>query len=76
MYIAYIITYPAVNDDLYNPTMNVLISGVLTDSIVEDNKSNWIGRKMKKGDRLALVYFNAATADMTVAYEINFSVLT
>ena len=43
------LNYPAVADDLYNPTMDVLISGILTDNGVEDHKWNAIGRKLKKG---------------------------
>ena len=39
--------WPAITTDLYNPTMDVLISGVLTDGEVEDHKYNAIGRKLK-----------------------------
>ena len=46
------LNYPAITDDLYNPTMDVLISGILTDNAVEDSKYNAIGRKLKKGDRI------------------------
>ena len=34
-----LINWPALTDDLYNPTMDVLISGVLTDGDTEDHKS-------------------------------------
>ena len=57
-YNANTITYPALTADLYNPTDLVLISGVLTDGTVEDHKSNFIGRKMKAGDRLALIFYS------------------
>ena len=70
------ITYPALAADMYNPTELVLISGVLTDGSAEDHKSNFIGRKMKAGDRLALIFYNAGGAAVTVSFEINFSVLT
>ena len=49
------LVYPAVNADMYNPTMDVLISGVLTSDGVEDHKSNYIGRKLKKGDQIFLL---------------------
>ena len=70
------IIYPALTDDMYNPTMNVLISGVITDPVVEDHKFNMVGRKMKPGDRLALIFYNAANLGSDVTFEINFSVLT
>ena len=72
------LNYPALSDDLYNPTMDVLISGILTDNGVEDHKWNSIGRKLKKGDRLCLIVRNVspAGAGTIVAFEMNFSVLT
>ena len=70
------INYPALTDDMYNPTMNVLISGVITDPVTEDHKYNMMGRKMKAGDRLALIFYNAANIGSDVTFEINFSVLT
>ena len=76
-YNANTIVYPAVADDMYNPTEMVLISGILTDPTVEDHKSNWIGRKMKAGDRLALIIFNGGVGgDAVVSFELSFSVLT
>jgi len=70
------ITYPALTDYMYNPTDQVLISGVLTDSSVEDHKSNMIGRKLKAGDQIALILKNVVTHIVTLAFELNFSVLT
>ncbi len=72
------IVWPAINTDLYNPTMDVLISGVLTDGGVEDHKYNAIGRKLKAGDRLCLLYYAVLTdgSNATVTFEMNFSVLT
>ena len=55
------LNYPAITDDLYNPTMDVLISGILTDNAVEDSKYNAIGRKLKKGDRICLIVYAPAT---------------
>ena len=70
------ITYPALSDDMYNPTNDVIISGVLTDSSIEDHKYARIGRKMKPGDRLVLLYFlEAATGTANVSFEINFTTL-
>ena len=70
------ITYPALTDDMYNPTNDVIISGVLTDSQSEDHKYARIGRKMKPGDRLCLLYFlETATGTANVSFEINFTTL-
>ena len=70
-----LITYPALSDDLYNPTMDVLISGVLTDSQSEDHKSNFIGRKLKAGDRLCLIVYNTLSAIVNVVFECSMSIL-
>ena len=75
-YNANTITYPAITTDMYNPTADVLISGILTDNAVEDHKYNMIGRKLKSGDRLALIYYSSASGEVRVQFEINFSVLT
>ena len=70
------INYPAVTNDLYNPTMDVLISGVLTDNAVEDHKFNSIGRKLKIGDRIRLVLAAmGVTGSTDVSFEMSFSVL-
>jgi len=74
-YNANALNYPAVADDLYNPTMDVLISGVVTDTTVEDHKYNMIGRKLKAGDRLCLLSRSTAGNAMTI-FELSFSVLT
>ena len=71
------LNYPALTEDLYNPTELVLLSGIITDNAVEDHKWNKIGRKMKKGDRIALVVANISSASqVTVMFELSFSVLT
>ncbi len=70
------INYPAITNDLYNPTMDVLISGVLTDNAVEDHKFNSIGRKLKIGDRICLVLAAMGEGGSTdVSFEMSFSVL-
>ena len=71
------LVWPAPTGDLYNPTMDVLISGVLTDGAIEDHKSNMIGRKLKTGDRIALMVLNSSAAvSVRCYYEMPFSVLT
>ena len=75
-YAANAIVYPATTGDMYNPTAQVLISGVLTDGSSEDHKYNMIGRKMKAGDRMALLVRALGVGSMTIAFEMNFSVLT
>ena len=71
------LNWPVVAGDLYNPTMDVLISGVLTDTALEDHKTNMIGRKLKTGDKLALMVLNgSATSSCRVHFELPFSVLT
>ena len=74
-YDANAITYPATTTDMYNPTMDVLISGVLTDESVEDHKFNSIGRKLKQGDRLCLLV-RSVWAESQCTFEMSFSVLT
>ncbi len=69
------LNYPATTTDLYNPTANVLISGVITDATVEDHKSSRYSRKMKTGDRIALLYYNAGTTAVPVSFEINFTTI-
>ena len=69
-------TYPALTDDLYNPTNDVLISGVLSGGTIEDHKSNKIGRKMKAGDRIALIFYNVAAYNMAGFFELSFSYMT
>jgi len=69
------ITYPATTVDLYNPTMNVLISGVITDNQVEDHKSSRYSRKLRIGDRIALILYNPVgnASAVTVNWELNFT---
>ena len=69
------ITFPATTNDLYNPTMDVLISGVLTDATSEDHKSNFIGRKLKAGDRLCLIVYNTLSAAVSVMFECSMSIV-
>ena len=71
------LVYPALADDMYNPTNEVLISGILTDQTSEDHKWNMIGRKLKANDRLALIFLNgSATSASSISFEISFSILT
>ena len=75
-YTANTMTWPALTGDMYNPTDQVLISGVLTSGQSEDHKGNSIGRKMKAGDRMALIFLNGSSEDLDVSFEISFSILT
>ena len=75
-YNANTMTYPAITTDLYNPTDLVLISGIITNGSSEDQKYNSIGRKMKTGDRMALIFFNSSADNVYVVFEMNFTVLT
>ena len=77
-YNANTLNYPAITNDLYNPTMDVLISGVLTEGSIEDHKANMIGRKLKIGDRICLIVYaiNTDGSAIQVVFEMNFSVLT
>ena len=74
-YQANALQWPALTTDLYNPTMDVLISGVLTDPAVEDHKWNAIGRKLKTGDRICLIA-RGTEGPSYLNFELSFSVLT
>ncbi len=70
------ITYPATTTDLYNPTKNVLISGIITTlDGSEDHKFSSIGRKLATGDRIALIYKNISAISGGCAFELSFSAL-
>ena len=74
-YQANALNYPALTTDMYNPTMDVLISGVVTDESVEDHKFNNIGRKLKTGDRICLIV-RSISGTALCTFELSFSVLT
>ena len=68
------ITYPSVPPaNMYEPAMQVLLSGVLTDNATEDHKSTRYSRRMASGDRIALIYLNASAQPHTVSFELNFT---
>ena len=69
------LNFPALTTDMYNPTMDVLISGVITDEAVEDHKWNMIGRKLKAGDRICLIA-RGIDGVAELHFELSFSVLT
>ncbi len=71
------IVYPAFNTNMYNPTTNVIISGVLaaTDRMGDDDeKFQRIGRKMQTGDRIALLVYSTQPAQGS--FELNFTIVT
>ena len=71
------IAWPAVTDDLYNPTKYALITGILFDNQVRDLKSTRYSRKMVPGDRIALIYRGTNSAvTAQVAFSINFTFST
>ena len=70
------LTYPAVTDDMYNPTKSVLISGVLNNAGGDDHKFSRIGRKCSIGDRIALILLNtSASSPQSVGFELSFTTL-
>ena len=72
------INFPAVTDDLYNPTKNVIISGILNaganDPADDDHKFSRYSRKVVPGDRIALLAY-APTNQSLVNWELNFTVI-
>ena len=73
-YEANLITYPTVPPaNFYEPSQDVLISGVITSLTTEDNKVSRYSRKMNTGDRIALLVKNIQTTDITCAFELNFT---
>ena len=73
-YDANTITWPAVTDDMYNPTKYALITGILFDNQVRDSKSSRYSRKMVPGDRIALLYRGTnSSVPAQCAFSINFT---
>ena len=69
------IQWPAVSDDLYNPTKNALITGQLNEETIQDQKSSRYSRKCAVGDRIALIYLNRDTVNREVNWNISFTVI-
>ena len=69
------LSWPALTTDMYNPTMDVLMSGVLTENSTEDHKYNSIGRKLKSGDRICLIV-KGIENNSAVVFELSFSILS
>ena len=67
------LTWPAVVDDMYNPTKNVLMSGILINSENRDFKSSRYSRKVVPGDRICLIYQGPVNNAITVGFTINFT---
>ena len=75
-YNANAITYPSLASDMYNPTKNVIISGVLNGTSTEDHKSSRYSRKCVAGDRLALLFYDSSpSGTSTVSFELSFTVV-
>ena len=69
------IVYPSVPPaNMYEPSQNVLISGVLTNNGTEDQKYCRYGRKMRPGDRIALIFRNSSGQNPEeIGFELNFT---
>ena len=74
-YNANTLNFPALANDLYNPTKYVFISGVLNSINNEDHKYTRYGRKCSPGDRIALLFYNSDAAAQTAAFESSFTVV-
>ena len=72
------LTFPAVADDMYNPTKMVIISGVCNSSGTEDHKSSRYSRKCSVGDRIALILITtrpSASGTQPTNFELSFTVV-
>ena len=70
------LTFPAVSDDLYNPTKMVIISGVCNSSGNEDHKSSRYSRKCSPGDRIALIMISTRpSGTQPTNFELSFTVV-
>jgi len=58
---------------LYEPTKNVLISGVVTDPTLEDHKWSKYSRKCQEGDSIALIIMNPTVTPFSCAWELSFT---
>ena len=68
------INYPSSPSlQLYEPTKNVLISGVVTDPTTEDHKWCRYGRKCQEGDSIALIIKNPVVTSFECAWELSFT---
>ena len=74
-YTANYVTYPSVPPvNFYEPSQNVLISGVLTSTGHEDEKFSRYSRKMATGDQIALLVRNLSlTTEIVCAFELSFT---
>ena len=69
------LTFPALTDDLYNPTKMVIISGVCNSAGNEDHKSSRYSRKCSPGDRIALILITTRpTGTQPTNFELSFTV--
>ena len=66
------ITFPALSDDMYNPTKAVVISGVQSGTS-EDHKRSRYSRKLEIGDRVALLFYGGTSESQVVGYKLSAS---
>ena len=70
------LTFPAVTDDMYNPTKMVIISGVCNSAGNEDHKSSRYSRKCAVGDRVALILITTRpSGTQPTNFELSFTVV-
>ena len=70
------LTFPAVTDDMYNPTKMVIISGVCNSAGNEDHKSSRYSRKCAVGDRIALIFITTRpSGTQPTNFELSFTVV-
>ena len=75
-YQANVLNYPTVApQNLYEPVQNVLISGVITNNSqgIQDHRRSRYSRKLREGDRIALLVYNPLTEAVPVSFELNFT---
>ncbi len=68
--------WPALNDDLYNPTNQVIIAGFITDDASTQNRFSRYSRKMHPGDQIILAVLNPnASSSVNFSFELSFTQL-
>ncbi len=75
-YLANNLNYPSTTDDIYNPTKDVLISGILTSNQAEDHKFSKYSRKLAPGDQIALRILNSTGSSTRVMWELSFTYIS
>ena len=69
------LTFPAVTDDMYNPTKMVIISGVCNSAEMKIKKAQDTQGKCAVGDRVALILINKTIRTQPTNFELSFTVV-